>query len=44
MAVANDVGPNIDRFATDSLDRKAPAIDARIHIFDEQRAARKCAD
>jgi len=35
MAVAHDVGPDLDRLARDALDRKAPAVDRRINVFDD---------
>ena len=36
MAVAEDVGPDLDRLAGNALDRKAPAIDGRVDILDDE--------
>ncbi len=39
VAVAVDVSPNLDPFAGDPLHGEAAAIDRRIDVFDQERAA-----
>src|SRR6185369_10092605 len=36
MTVAENVGPDLDRLAGNALDGKAPAIDGRINILDDE--------
>ncbi len=36
MALAQDVGPHLDRLAGDPLQRIAAAVDARIDVLDEK--------
>ena len=37
VAVAEDIRPNLDRFAGDPFDRKPPGFDSRINILDVER-------
>jgi hypothetical protein len=39
MAVAKDIGPDLDRFARNPFDRKAAAVDAGINILNQKPAA-----
>jgi hypothetical protein len=44
MPVAEDIGPDVDLFADDSLDRKTPSIDDGVNVFDVDAVFRKVAD
>ena len=39
IAVAIDVGPDLDRFARDPLHGEAAAVNQRIDVFNEESAA-----
>jgi hypothetical protein len=44
MPVAEDIGPDVDLFADDSLDRKTTSIDDGVNVFDVDAMFRKVAD
>ena len=44
MPVAEDIGPDIDLLADDSLDWKTASIDDGINVFDVDAMFRKAAD
>ncbi|HET9244685.1 MAG TPA: hypothetical protein VFO15_02670 [Xanthobacteraceae bacterium] len=44
MPVAEDIGPDVDLFADDSLDRKTTSIDDGVNVFDVDAVFRKVVD
>jgi hypothetical protein len=44
MPVAEDIGPDVDLFADDSLDRKTTSIDDGVNVFDVDAVFRKVLD